>query len=535
MFALLRDAGLLPPAKRPSGANSAGAQRARVSANGNAAPVVPEDSEVIKEKGYRGAYLRMGPGTHPVPKALFATNREKLVTHLKKTGHVQLPAVALLKGGEEVTRFDSDHEPVFRQESYFAYLFGVVEPGFYGTVDLETGASTLFIPRLPDEYGVFMGKIEDPEYYKRKYRVDAAYYVEELPKVLENRRLYVRKGLNSDSGKFSEPAWFEGMDKFDVDSSVLLHNALTECRVRKTALEIELLKYANRITSAAHVKLLQDVKPSMYEYQVEATFKYHVQMHGAMRNMAYTCICASGPNASVLHYGHAGAPNDRELESGDMMLCDLGAEYSFYASDITCSFPVNGKFSEEQKGVYNLVLAAQKAVLGQMKAGTSWPKMHRLAERHIIKGLIELGLLIGDIEQMLEAEMGAVFMPHGLGHLMGIDTHDVGGYIEGVTPDRIQRPGIRSLRTARTLEEGMVITVEPGCYFIKSCLDKAQQDDRQKHFLNMEEIEKFSSFGGVRIEDNVLVTANGIDNFSNVPRTIEEIEAVMAGAAWPLQ
>ena len=161
--------------------------------------------------------------------------------------------------------------------------------------------------------------------------------------------------------------------------------------------------------------------------------------------------------------------------------------------------------------------------------------MHRLAERHILKGLIEMGLLIGDIEAMLEAEIGAVFMPHGLGHLLGIDTHDVGGYVTGVTPERILRPGIRSLRTARELTEGMVLTVEPGCYFIASCIDAAKMDERQSKFLNMDELEKFSGFGGVRIEDNVLVTATGIDNFSNVPRTVEEIEAVMAGGAWPVE
>lgn len=158
-----------------------------------------------------------------------------------------------------------------------------------------------------------------------------------------------------------------------------------------------------------------------------------------------------------MHYGHAGAPNSREIRDGEMVLFDMGGEYHFYASDITRSFPVNGKFTAKQKVVYESVLAAQTAVMKAMRPGVLWPDMHRLANRVICEELKKHGLLKGDVDEMQKCHIGALFMPHGLGHLMGLDTHDCGGYPYGI--ERIDEPGLKKLRTARKLEEGMVITV----------------------------------------------------------------------------
>ena len=260
--------------------------------------------------------------------------------------------------------------------------------------------------------------------------------------------------------------------------------------------------------------------------------------------MSYTCICACGPNSNILHYGHGGRPNTgRLLKSSDIALLDMGAEYHCYASDITCSFPVSGSFTEDQRSIYISVLNAQRSVLRELRPGVSWVEMHRVAEREILRGLIGCGILVVDdgsdngsvdstIERMIDVDLGAIFMPHGMGHFLGIDTHDVGGYANG-TPRRSTRPGLRKLRTARIIEEGMVMTVEPGCYFIEPLLNMAMSNERQKTFINFDRLKEFREFGGIRLEDDVWITADGCENLTLCPRAVEEVLDVMQGGEWP--
>ncbi|PNF40651.1 Xaa-Pro dipeptidase [Cryptotermes secundus] len=297
-------------------------------------------------------------------------------------------------------------------------------------------------------------------------------------------------------------------------------------RVIKSDLELKVLRYVNKISSDAHIHVMRTVRAGMMEYQAEATFLNYVYLVGGCRHVAYTCICTSGDNGSILHYGHAGAPNDRCINDGDMCLFDMGASYCGYTSDITCSFPVSGKFTKDQAVIYNAVLKANMAVMNAAKPGVSWVDMHTLANRVLLAELRDAGLLQGDVDEMMKAGLGAIFQPHGLGHFMGLDTHDVGGYLEG-TPSRPTEPGLNRLRTARVLEKGMVITIEPGCYFSDVLLDKALANPEQAKFMVPEEIERFRNFGGVRIEDDVIITEDGVENMTKVPRTIEEIEAVM--------
>ena len=183
---------------------------------------------------------------------------------------------------------------------------------------------------------------------------------------------------------------------------------------------------------------------------------------GGFRHVGYTCICASGNHGAVLHYGHAGAPNDRVLKEEDMLLFDMGGEYHAYGADITRSYPVSGKFNERQRTVYEIVLAAQEAVFKAIKPGVSYVDMHKLAERTTLEGLVKAGVLKGDVDEMMKVRLGAVFQPHGLGHFLGIDTHDVGGYYGDDAQPRSTEPGLKSLRLTRIMKKGMVLTVEPG-------------------------------------------------------------------------
>lgn len=474
-----------------------------------------------------------GHHTHKVPMALHELNRKRLCERLTSR-NVAKGAIVLLEGGRssDVQRYstDTDHFP-FRQESFFQWLFGVTEPDFFGAVDVDSGSSMLFIPRLPESYLVWSGQIHAPEHFRLKLRVDEVHFSDEIGEVLSKKNpsvLLTLRGLNTDSGSYTREATFNGIDKFTVNNEIL-HAEITECRVFKTDLELEVLRYVNKVSSEAHKQVMKSVRPGMYEYQGESVFQHYCYTHGGMRGMGYTCICASGHNGSVLHYGHAGEPNSKLIKDGDMCLFDLGGEYYGYVADITCSFPANGKFTPQQRFIYEAVLDANRAVMKAAKPGVQWADMHRLAERVLLERLRDGGLLQGDVDEMMSAHLGAVFMPHGLGHLMGLDVHDVGGFPEGVK--RIDEPGIRCLRTTRTLEERMVLTIEPGCYFINKLLNDALANPEQSKFLVKEKIGAYRRFGGVRIEDDVAVTSTGVELLTDVPRTVEEIEAIMAQSA----
>lgn len=234
----------------------------------------------------------------------------------------------------------------------------------------------------------------------------------------------------------------------------------------KTDIELDVMRYVARVSSEAHKTVMLHIEPGMTEYQCESMFMDFCYRTGGCRHMAYTCICGSGINSSVLHYGHAAAPNSKTLEDGDMCLFDMGGTYFGYCADITCSFPVNGKFTPDQKLIYEAVLAANVAVKRYAKPEESWVTLHLLAGRVLLQELVDGGLLQGDIDQMLDAGLNSIFQPHGMGHLLGLDVHDVGGY-QLETPDKPEDNNANKLRMARYLKKGMVVTIEPGCYFIK--------------------------------------------------------------------
>jgi Xaa-Pro dipeptidase len=472
-----------------------------------------------------------GAQTLTVPMRLFAENRQRLCKALKSENAPD-GSFVLLKGGTDLFRYNTDaHDSPFHQESYFHWTFGVQEPDFYGAVDVDKSRSILFMPKLPDSFAVWSGKIHDQKYYQRKYEVDEVHYVEEIASFLQRhnvKKVLLLEGQNTDSGEWIRAPTIDGLkEKIETDVK-RLYPVISECRVFKTPLEVEVIRYACKISCDAHTAMMRAVRPGMYEYQLESIFKHHSLYHGGCRHLGYCCIAASGCNGAVLHYGHAGAPNDKQIRDGDLCVFDMGAEYCCYTADVTTTFPANGKFSDDQKLIYNAVLRSNQAVQKSAKPGVSWVDMHLLSQRVILEHLKAGGLLTGDVDEMMKANLGAIFMPHGLGHFMGIDVHDVHGYPPGT--ERIDKPSLRNLRTTRTLKAGMVITVEPGCYFIDVLLDEALKNPEHSKFLVAPAIARFRNFGGVRIEDDVLITNDGVENLSIVPREIHEIEALMAKA-----
>ena len=268
-------------------------------------------------------------------------------------------------------------------------------------------------------------------------------------------------------------------------------------RLYKSRAEISLMRKAAKISSKAHKRAMQKTSPNKWEYQIEAELLHEFARNGA-RFPAYNSIVASGENACILHY----VENQSQLKDGDLMMIDAGAEYQMYAADISRTFPINGKFTDDQKTVYNWVLKAQLAAIETIKPGAAWNAPHEAAVKVLTKGLIEMGILKGSLASLIKKEAYKPFYMHKTGHWLGLDVHDVGDYQLG--------------GESRVLEPGMILTVEPGLYISKASKKVA------KRWKGM----------GVRIEDDVLVTKDGYDVLSkDTPKTITEIEHLMSRAS----
>lgn len=475
----------------------------------------------------------------PIDYSMHAQNRQRAVRRML-AAHPQAKinhSAMLLHGGVEIDRYDTDTQYAFRQESFFQYLFGVREPGCAGFVDMATHQSVLFVPRQSAEWALWCGERKPLSHFKSHYKVDAVFFLDEIRSVLQEKyqvkHLYLLHGLNNDSGlETTTTSTFDGMEEhFTVDRSTALHEELVACRLIKSEKELELMRFVNKLSSQAHVEVMRTIKPGKMEFHAEATFLHYCYSHGGSRLQAYTCICGSGHNASALHYGHPGAPNDKLLERGDIFLNDMGAELHGYASDITCTSPVGGRFSRDQRIVYEGVLKAHDAVMDAIKPGVSYVDMHLLSHRVLTQHLLEHGLFQnGTVDELMDHEISAYFYPHGLGHLLGLDTHDVGGFPKGHV--RSTRKILAKLRLVRELEKNMVLTVEPGCYFIEAQINELLANPVTAKFVNQEMLSRFRGTGGVRIESDVIVTAHGVENMTLVPRSVEDIEAVMAQKPW---
>ncbi|KAH9601856.1 Aminopeptidase P [Trypanosoma melophagium] len=459
-----------------------------------------------------------------VKREMYREQRQRLGASMRKS--MDSTHAAFLQGASEVPINSTDVNHLFWQESYFAYLFGCDIPDSFGAV-LSDGTGLLFIPRYPKSYAVWMGELPTPANVQAATQVEEVYYTDELEAVLTSKGIHtveVLDGVNTDSGINVLTAQLPAGSKLQVSKSWLF-KTLTHQRCYKTDLEVELLRYVCKVSSDAHIHVMQHCKPGMSQHHLESTFLHYVYYHGGCRKVAYTCICGTGHHGAVLHYPN----NDAPVEDGTMALLDMGGHYAGYASDITCSFPVNGRFTDMQRTIYNAVLDAHNAVLKQLKPGVNWVDMHKLALRKMCEHLVQADILRGDVDTIMGKELMGLFQPHGLGHLLGMDVHDVGGYTDE-SPARPTASDCCKLRTARVLEKGLYLTVEPGCYINHALLTDAFENPEFKPHLNEGKLRSLWNFGGVRIESDVLITEKGALNMTVVPRTVEEIEKTMAGA-----
>jgi Xaa-Pro aminopeptidase len=291
-----------------------------------------------------------------------------------------------------------------------------------------------------------------------------------------------------------------GVD-FDGQLSCRLRFALAAIRRRKDALELERMRLAERATRAAFSAVVPLLRDGMTERAAQIELEAEAFRAGADA-MAYETVIAGGPNSAALHF----APTPRQMRSGELVLIDAGAEYRRYASDITRTYPVGGMFTALQQELHSLVRAAETAAVARCAAGTEWRDVHLAAARVIADGLVSCGILRGDRDSLIESGAVWLFFPHGIGHLVGLGVRDAGGTL----PDRRDDPPpFPHLRIDLPLEPGMVVTVEPGIYFVGALLESPQRRRSHPDHVVWERVDRLRGFGGIRIEDNVLITESG--------------------------
>ena len=428
----------------------------------------------------------------------FRKRRKKLMDMLGDDSIAILPAAP-----EKMRNRDVAYR--YRQDSDFYYLTGFAEPE--AVVALIPGRSqaefVLFCRERNREQEIWHGTRAGLEGACTDYGADDAYPITDLddilPGLLENReRIYYTMGNNApfDQRVLGWVNQVRGKARSGIhapEQFVSLNNILHDMRLYKSRHEISVLRKAAAISATAHMRAMRSCRPGKTEYQIEAELIHEFMRQGA-HSAAYPSIVGSGANSCVLHY----IDNTRELEDGDILLIDAGAEYQSYASDVTRTFPVNGRFSSQQQAIYEVVLAAQLAAIDAVRPGNHWAQPHDAAVEVLTEGLAALGILKGKPKTLIKEKAYSRYFMHKTGHWLGMDVHDVGDYKVG--------------EQWRLLEPGMVMTVEPGLYF-------PPQKGLARKWWNI----------GVRIEDDVLVTKAGHEVLSgDAPKGISEIEALMA-------
>ena len=454
--------------------------------------------------------------------SFFKLNRDNYLKNLKmRFSHLNENSVIVFQGGRLSPKYDNDtNYYYFDQESNFYYLTGVREPNMHFVLDVQSGEGCLFYEKEPDENKVWM-VVPTCEDIEKKYGIKTL-LKSNLEKFLQKRNMeviYILDGTNenSDLPVYSAELNFVGDYAYlnkKINHDKYIYMVLCDTRRVKNEKEKKLLKYIADISNEAHMALMKYMKPGLNERDTENFFLQYLRDHNYTRFMAYGCICASGANAATLHY----VLNNRDMQSGDIYLTDMGIRFLGYCSDISATFPVNGEFTDQQKAIYNIVLKANRGVIAAMKPGiTKCAELDTLSKKIILEGLQEIKILKEGYtrDQLFDAGLAKIFMPHSIGHLLGLDVHDVG--YKSIT-----------YKSNNVLENGMFITVEPGIYFVDFLMDEAEQSTELSKYINIEELEKYRGFGGVRIEDDVMIGEDSVESYQAIlPRTVEEIEKYM--------
>lgn len=430
----------------------------------------------------------------------YAKRRKQLMQHIGSEG------IAILPAATEATR-NNDATYAYRQHSDFFYLTGFNEPdAVLVLAPKRKGGEYILFNRVRDRAReIWDGPRAGQEGARETFLANEAYPISELtnllPELLAGRdKIYYPFGQQAQFDRLIMDAINQGRAKVRsglrfptalADLSTQLH----EMRLFKSKAELAIMQKAVDITAKGHIAAMRACSPGKHEYELEAALTHEFMRHGA-RFQAYNAIVGAGKNSCILHY----IANDQPILNGDLVLIDAGAEVDNYAADITRTFPANGRFSGEQKAIYELVLESQLAAIKSIKPGASWTSAQQVIVKVLTQGLVDLKILKGNVDNLIEKQAYFPFYMHRSGHWLGLDVHDVGSY--------------RKQEQWRKLEPNMVLTVEPGLYI------SADIKGVPARWHNI----------GVRIEDDVVVTESGREVLSSmIPKTVSDIEALMAG------
>ena len=439
--------------------------------------------------------------------------------------------VLILGNGEAPANY-TDNTYKFRQDSSFLYFFGLNQPGFAGVIDIDSGDEYIFGNDVDMDDIIWMGP--QPSVKDMAARVGVS-KTAPFARLADCMKTAISQGRRI---HFLPPYRFRNMLLLEEllgirpalvknYASLELIKAVVDLRSVKEPCEIEEITKACNIGYEMHTAAMRNCKPGVKEQYIAGLIEGIAASYGSM--VSFPVILSQ--NGETLHnHDHS-----QILQEGRMMLTDAGAEeVSHYCSDFTRTVPVGGKFLTRQKEVYNIVLAANNKAIEIAKPGVTYQYVHLEVCKVLAQGLKDLGLMKGDVNEAVAAGAHALFMPHGLGHMMGVDVHDMEdlgqiyvGYDDETRP--IDQFGTSSLRMGRRLQEGFVITDEPGCYFIPALIDQWRAQGMHKEFLNYDKIETFKDFGGIRLEDDILIIPGGSRFLGDkrTPITVEEVEEIM--------
>jgi Xaa-Pro aminopeptidase len=430
----------------------------------------------------------------------------------------------LVPSGVPVPIAGTDQVHDFHAHAEHYYLAGSAGPGSVLAFD-ETDGWRLFARTSSIEELVWTNAPPAPEALARTTGLDRVDPIENLVPWLERRRgepvaVIGNRDLLDHPGRYR----LEGFSRLEIDideeTSARLGDAVSELRRAKDVDELALMRAAAEASVAGHLHAIRNAREGWTERAYQVEIEAEMFRNGGDRT-AYGSIVGAGSNGAVLHFG----PGSREFRNGQIVLCDAAAEVAGYAADVTRTFPVGPRFEGIQADLYDLVYGTQQEAISAAAPGVEYRDLHLAASRSIAAGLVDLGLLRGNPDALVDADAHALFFPHGLGHMLGLATHDAGGCLAGREPS--DRFGLKYLRADLPLQPNYVVTIEPGIYFIPALLNDPERRERYGDMVNWEMAERLIEFGGIRIEDDVLITPSGAQVLSGgLPGERSGIEAL---------
>jgi Xaa-Pro aminopeptidase len=460
------------------------------------------------------------------PSSIYSDRRNRLRSELTD-------GIVLILGNREVPFNYPANTYSFRQDSTFSYFFGLDHPDLAGVIDLEGGQDYIFGNDVDIDDIIWMGKQPSMKDQGAKVGVNNTAPLSELSEFVSKYRKSGKKVHFAPIYRAESMLWMSeimGLPPLELrdHTSEPLIRAIIKLRMKKEAAEIAEIEKAIDVAWLMHTTAMKMAKPGIVEQEIAGTVEGIALAHGGP--VSFPVILSV--NGQTLHNHHHG----NTLETGRMMVVDCGTETALhYASDITRTVPVGGKFNERQKGIYEVVLQANMAAIAAIKPGIPFRDIHLLAATEIARGLIRLGIMKGNPEEAAQKGAHTLFFPHGLGHPLGLDVHDLEGMGENLVGYdeeviRSKEFGFAFLRFGRKLQEGFVMTIEPGIYFIPELIDIWKAENKLSEFINYDLVDSYRDFGGIRIEDDVLVTSDGYRVLGKpIPKTVAEIEMTMAG------